>query len=142
NQLLGINNAGVIAGYFGSGAAHHPNKGYVVQAPYTQAAFTSENFPGAVQTQVTGLNNTGVTVGFFSRQNKASQVNNNFGFYATGGHFHQADFPTHNMSKPPVDQLLGVNDHGVAVGFYNNGQGLSRGYTFNIKTHAFRRVLL
>lgn len=46
------------------------------------------------------------------------------------------------MSKPPVDQLLGVNDHGVAVGFYNNGQGLSRGYTYNIRTHAFRRVLL
>ena len=30
NQLLGINDKGVIAGYFGSGAAGHPNKGYVV----------------------------------------------------------------------------------------------------------------
>ncbi len=28
NQLLGINNEGVIAGYFGSGAQGHPNKGY------------------------------------------------------------------------------------------------------------------
>ena len=28
NQLLGINNDGVIAGYFGSGAQGHPNKGY------------------------------------------------------------------------------------------------------------------
>src|SRR5207302_11059160 len=28
NQLLGINTHGVIAGYFGSGATGHPNKGY------------------------------------------------------------------------------------------------------------------
>jgi hypothetical protein len=32
NQLLGINNSGVIAGYFGSGAPGHPNKGYSVAA--------------------------------------------------------------------------------------------------------------
>jgi hypothetical protein len=34
NQLLGINNRGVIAGYFGSGAAGHPNKGYLLRPPY------------------------------------------------------------------------------------------------------------
>src|SRR5580704_789743 len=54
NQELGINNGGLIAGYFGSGAAVHPNKGYTVPSPYT--SFTNENFPGSVQTQVTGLN--------------------------------------------------------------------------------------
>ena len=30
NQLLSINNEGAISGYFGSGAAGHPNKGYVL----------------------------------------------------------------------------------------------------------------
>ena len=34
NQLLGINQHGVIAGYFGSGAMGHPNKGYLLTAPY------------------------------------------------------------------------------------------------------------
>jgi hypothetical protein len=48
NQLLGINNAGVIAGYFGSGAQGHPNMGYLL----TPAGYTSENFPGSVQTQM------------------------------------------------------------------------------------------
>src|SRR5258708_16775835 len=58
NQELGINNARVIAGYFGSGAAAHPNQGYTVFRPYnTQLDFTNKNFPGSVQTQVTGLNN-------------------------------------------------------------------------------------
>ena len=36
NQLLGINNNGKIAGYFGSGAPGHPNKGYTLDAPYGQ----------------------------------------------------------------------------------------------------------
>src|SRR3954447_15112522 len=72
NQELGINNAGMIAGYFGSGAAGHPNLGYTVVPPFGQANFTAENFPGSAQTQVTGLNNLNVptTVGFFSNTNK------------------------------------------------------------------------
>jgi hypothetical protein len=48
-QLLGINNASTIAGYFGSGAVGHPNKGFTLVLPST---FTNENFPGSVQTQV------------------------------------------------------------------------------------------
>src|ERR1039457_5019626 len=43
NQLLGINDHGLIAGYFGSGAAGHPNQGYMLQPPYGQASYTGEN---------------------------------------------------------------------------------------------------
>jgi len=138
NQLLGVNNEGVIAGYFGSGAQGHPNQGYLLHNGY----FTSENFPGSVQTQVTGLNDRGVTVGFWSTMNTASQTNNNFGFYAAGGRFHTVNFPTGDNASPQVDQLLGVNDHDVAVGFYTNGQGSNRGYTYDIRTHQFTRVLV
>ena len=140
NQLLGINNEGVIAGYFGSGAKGHPNKGYQLLPPYAQGDIRGENFPHSVQTQVTGLNDKGVTVGFFSTQNTASGVNNNFGWYASGGHFHEINFATGTPSKPPVDQLLGVNDHDVAVGFFVNSSGNNRGYTYNISTKKFSRV--
>src|ERR1700722_20632128 len=58
NQLLGINNRGQIAGYFGSGAAGHPNKGYLLSLGRF-SAFTNENFPGGIQTQVIGINATG-----------------------------------------------------------------------------------
>jgi hypothetical protein len=36
NQELGINSAGMIAGYFGAGngLAGHPNQGYTVVTPY------------------------------------------------------------------------------------------------------------
>ena len=141
NQLLGINNNGVIAGYFGSGAQGHPNKGYRLGKPYGQGNYTNENFPGSKQTQVTGLNDNGVTVGFWSTQNTASMTNNNFGFYAANGHYHNVNFPTGNNASPQVDQLLGVNDQDNAVGFYTNAQGGSRGYTYNINTHQFTRVL-
>ena len=139
NQLLGINNDGRIAGYFGSGAAHHPNKGYTINAPYAQGDFKSENFPRSVQTQVTGLNDDGVQVGFYSDTNTASGVNKNLGWYFNGS-FHEVAYPTGNNDKPEVDQLLGVNDHDVAVGFYLNGSGVARGYTYNIKTHKFSLV--
>src|SRR5579859_3963418 len=91
NQLLGINNDGVIAGYFGSGAQGHPNKGYELWAPGT---YRGENYPHSVQTQVTGLNNRGVSVGFWSTMNTANMTNNNFGFYSSGGKFHNVVFPT------------------------------------------------
>ncbi len=142
NQLLGINNNGVIAGYFGSGAQGHPNKGYRLVKPYGQGSYRNENFPGSKQTQVTGLNDTGTTVGFWSTMNTASMANNNFGFYARNGHFHVVNFPTGDNANPPVDQLLGVNDSGIAVGFYTNGQGGNRGFEYNINTHVFRRVLV
>jgi hypothetical protein len=141
NQLLGINNEGVIAGYFGSGVKGHPNKGYEILPPYAQGDIHSENFPHSVQTQVTGLNDKGVTVGFFSGENNANNVNNNFGWYAAGGHFHEVNFATGTPAKPPVDQLLGVNNHDIAVGFFTNASGINRGYTYNIAKKTFGRVL-
>jgi hypothetical protein len=138
NQLLGINDAGKISGYFGIGSKGHPNKGYLLLPPYKQTDYRNQNFPGSKQTQVTGLNNTGIDVGFFSTQDKANLVDNNFGYYSlNGAHFHKVDFPTSNPASPPVDQLLGVNDAGLAVGFYNDSSGNSHGYLYNTKTNKY-----
>jgi CHRD domain len=136
NQLLGINDGGLIAGYFGSGAQGHPNQGYLLRPG---GAYQSENFPGSVQTQVTGLNNHGVTVGFWSDMNNANQVNDNFGFYEIDGRFHTVNDPLTN-GTPPVNQLLGVNDRDVAAGFYTDAQGTNHGYTFDIRNSRFGTV--
>ena len=140
NQLLGINDLGVIAGYFGSGAAGHPNQGYQLLPPYQQHRYVNENFPGSVQTQVTGLNNRGVTVGFWSSMNNANLVNDNHGFVNVHGHFRTADFPAGNAGSPPVDQLLGVNDHDVAVGFWTDAAGNNHGYEYNADNGRFSVV--
>ncbi len=142
NQLLGINDEGLIAGYFGSGAQGHPNKGYLLEPPaYGQGSYVNENFPGSEQTQVTGLNNRGVTVGFWSSMNTASMMNNNFGWVNVDGHFRQADFPTGSPANPPVDQLLGVNDSDIAVGFYTDSSGNNHGYEYNINTNRYTSVV-
>ena len=89
NQLLGINDEGQIVGYFGSGAAGHPNKGYVI--PPFSHSFVDENFPASVQTQVTGENNRGITVGFWSNTNLGAGQDENFGWVRVDGRFRTAD---------------------------------------------------
>jgi hypothetical protein len=139
NQLLGINNRSQIAGYFGSGAKGHPNKGYVLSLGHF-SSFTNENFPTGIQTQVIGINDTGISVGFWSTQNTKSMANNNFGFYDWHGQFHSVNFPTRNMARPPVNQLLGVNDSGIAVGFYMGAKGMSHSYAYSIPGGWFHRI--
>ncbi len=135
NQLLGINDSNLIAGYFGSGqtvnGTLHPNKGYTL----SRGHFHGENFPHSVQTQVTGLNNGGITVGFW-----ANAAGANYGFYNRNHQYHTVRFPTNNSAKPAIDQLLGVNDHDVAVGFYTDGQTTNHGFTYNIDRHRYHEV--
>jgi len=140
NQLLGINREGVIAGYFGSGAMGHPNKGYLLTLRHGQANYMNENWPESTQTQVTGLNDREVTVGFWSSMNTANQMNDNRAFVSYHGYFIDGDFPTDDPASPPVDQLLGVNDQDVAVGFYNDGSGNTHAYTLNIRRNQFTEL--
>jgi hypothetical protein len=137
NQLLGINDNGTIAGYFGSGMTGHPNKGYLLEQPFTsQGDYVNENYPHSFQTQVTGLDNDGITVGFW-----ADKAGNNNGWYAIHRrHFTTANAPGSSKAKTRLDQLLGVNDAGIAVGFYNDANGNAHGYTYNIGRHRFGSV--
>jgi hypothetical protein len=135
NQLLGINDFGVIAGYFGSGspAATHPNKGYQL-APYSGSTFVNENFPGAQQTQVTAINDWGNTVGFY-----ASASGANYGFLDEDGVMTSVSDPK-TTSSPAVNQLLGLNNNGIAAGFYNDAKGNAHAYTWDRKTGQFTAI--
>jgi hypothetical protein len=137
NQLLGINGSGVIAGYFGSGMAGHPNKGYELLPGYGQRDYLVENFPGSTQTQVTGLNDGSTQVGFQSPTNTGTDAN--YGWYSPNdGHsFTQVDVPLPSdlsPASPPVTQLLGVNDSNIAVGFENDSAGNAHGFVYDIGT--------
>lgn len=137
NNLLGINNEGLIAGFYGSGAAGDPNQGYLL----SDGVFTPVNFPGEAQTQLTGLNNVDIAVGYFYPTNNGVPVDNQFGFYVKDGVFTPVNDPhTPTTPNPGVlieNQLLGVNEHDIAVGFYNDASGNSHGYTYDIKTGVF-----
>jgi hypothetical protein len=144
-NLLGINNSDLIAGFYGSGQGGDPNKGFFLTLPNT---FTSENFPGSAQTQMTGLNNTGTAVGYFYNTNLGVPIDNQFGFYLKGGTFVEVNNPKTPTSTPSgiliENQLLGVTDNDLAVGFYNSvgmdatgDHAVSHGYTYDIATKTF-----
>lgn len=94
---------------------------------------------------MTGLNDKGVTVGFWSSTNNAgisgnAPVNDNRAFVSDRGYFIDGDFPIDTPASPPMDQLLGVNDHNVAVGFYNDANGNTHAYTFDIGHNRFNEI--
>ena len=141
-NLMGINNFGLIAGFYGSGAMGDPNQGFLLTPNHS--TFIPEDFPGVPQTQLTGLNDTGVEVGYFYKTNLGTTIDDQFGFYLQGGVFHEVNNPNTPTSAPGVmgqpqieNQLMGVNDFNIAVGFYNDASGNSHGYTYNINTKTF-----
>ncbi len=127
NQLLGINDSGVIAGYFGDGAIVN-NHGFT----YTNGTFTNENVSGADQTQVVAINNV-KTNGTFNTAG-FSVINSsgvNTGFTNVGGTFTSVNGPGSTFT-----QVLGLNDHGQAVGFYTAANGNTNGFTYSLGTSA------
>ena len=140
NQLLGINDHNRIAGYFGSGVHGHPNKGYLLSSPLGSPTYHAENFPRSAQTEVFGINDNGVTVGLFSKTNTASGLNGFAGFYLQNGQYHKVTYPTTNNFSPPFNELIGVNNSGLAVGNYIDSLDNMHGYRLNINTHKFSRI--
>jgi PEP-CTERM motif len=153
-NLMGITgNGDTIPGFYGSGQAGDPNTGFVLTLP--GKTFTSSNatFPGlvppfnAAQTQMTAVNGNGTTfTGYTYPTNNGVPVDFQFGFYEQGGVFTMVNNPktpdcgTMGVCDSGViteNQLIGVNNANLAVGFYNDIHGDSHGYTFDIATKTF-----
>jgi hypothetical protein len=159
-NLMGItSNGDTIPGFYGSGQAGDPNTGFVLTLP--SKTFTSSNatFPGlvppfnAAQTQMTAINGNGTTfTGYTYPTNTGVATDFQFGFYEQGGLFHMVNNPaTPNCGTTPnpcdmnvitENQLIGVNNANLAVGFYNDIHGDSHGYTYNIPTNTFSPDIL
>jgi len=139
NQLLGINNSGTIAGYYGVGTATNPNKGYTLARPYGQANYTNENFPSSAQTQVVGINNNAspTTVGFW-----VDNAGNDFGFVKQGSNFTSVSNPNTPPGGPLFNQLMGVNDQNIAVGVYTDVNNALQAYSYNIAANKFTAITL
>jgi uncharacterized membrane protein len=60
----------------------------------------------------------------------------NYGFLDEDGVASSVSNPL-TTSKPPVNQLLGINDNGEAAGFYNDAKGNAHAYTSNRVTRVF-----
>jgi hypothetical protein len=70
-------------------------------------------------------------------------VNNNFGFINVGGPygvFVNVNHPgTGIINGVKINQLLGVNDFNVTVGFYIDKAGATHGYTYDLLKNVYSR---
>jgi hypothetical protein len=99
-NLLGINNSGTIAGFDNNA----PAQGFTLTLP---SNFTTENFPGAVSSMVTGNNRHGDTTGIYT-----DAAGNTHGFVKVGGTFTTVDNPASTV----FNQSLGINTARTTVG--------------------------
>jgi hypothetical protein len=133
NQILDLDNSGTVVGYRGSGAdAAHPNRGYLIRAPYRRGSVIPRNVPHAVQTQVIGVNEHGDTVGFW-----IDRVGVTRGFVRHNGQYHSVAAPGAH-----VTQLLGLNDRGTAAGFFEDAAGTPHAFLYDIRRGRFTPVRL
>jgi uncharacterized membrane protein len=137
NELLGINAGGQIAGFYGSGTpGGHIYVGYLLFSPYRAVDYHDVLYPGPAPTQLTGLNDTGTTTGFWT-----DHSGDRIPFYAAYGHFHDASFPAAaNRATPRIAELLAFNDAGVGVGFSTDASNHRHAYTYTAGTGAFHEL--
>jgi uncharacterized membrane protein len=124
NQLLGLNNYGVAAGYW------QDAKG--IQYPYTVqgGVFRPIATPGT-SAQATGVNDKGDVSGFYVTAAGATH-----GFWIPFGKAPVTiDYPAATFT-----QALGLNNLGDVVGSYTDALGKTRGFIHNVVSTQFESI--
>jgi probable HAF family extracellular repeat protein len=130
NQLLSQNDNYQASGYYSNSIGNT-----TPDIPYTYdevgGVFHVIMIPGAVGgAQATGINNSGVTCGFFI---DANQVNH--GWIIFNGVFMPLDVPGATFT-----QALGLNNRGKVVGTFTDAAGQSHGFVYTIGTASFQTI--
>ena len=99
--MLGINNAGTIAGFHGAAVA----QGFT-RSP--SGTFANQNFPGSAMSMATAINGAGSTAGIYQDQGGTTH-----GYTDIGGTFKTVDQP-----GTVFNQALGINDSNTTVGYF------------------------
>lgn len=133
NELLAINNLGKICGFDGHGSGRDPSDGYCV-SKFGQSSFRTDNYPNALDTYVTSLNNTKVTAGYYR-----SVHGGIFGFTLSNGIWTSYKDPRLDGTTP-LTELLGISDADLAVGFYTD-EGVNHAFELDIPTGQFQHIL-
>ncbi len=137
---FGINDHGVIVGqYTAAGGASTPG---FIQAGNT---VTTVNAPSGTSVDVVnaqGINNHGELVGFY-----VGNDGNQHGFIANAGSASNGSLSGTAVADPTIppisgepgatfvfSQILGINDSGLAVGYYQDSTGSQHGYLYNANT--------
>jgi hypothetical protein len=133
-----INNDGTIVGYYETALLHrssweYPTTGFVLSPPYLDEDISEIKFPLAPRTESSSINNKGDIAGYW-----ADERHNEFGYLFRSRKYSSFRHP---QSKRKVyTKLTGINDHGIAVGYYTDfsqGDPVDRPFALNSKTGKF-----
>jgi hypothetical protein len=141
-MAFGINDHGAIVGQYATAGGTTP--GYVLNG----SSLTTVNAPSGPDTvNAQGINNNGLIVGFYvgtdgqdhgfkAQYNAASPPST-----LTGMAIADPTIPT--VPGEPAgttfvfSQILGINDHGIAVGYYGDSTGSQHGFLYNTNTGVY-----
>ena len=142
-NAFGINDNGNIVGQFTSG---NNTPGFILNS-ITSTSFTTINQPTGITSDVInaqGINNNGLVVGFYLGND--GQVH---GFTAnaptTPGTITATAVTDPKIPPNPMEpgatfvfsQILGINDHGLAVGYFGDSTTSQHGFFFNTNTGTY-----
>ncbi len=140
---FGINDHGLVAGQYTTASGTTP--GFVLNGT-SVTTINSPTGPDVVNAQ--GINNNGLVVGFYTgTDNQAHGFKFNLGSavngVGTGTAIADPTIPT--VSGEPgatfvFSQILGVNDMGIAVGYYGDSTGSQHGFIYNTNTGTYTFV--
>ena len=134
---FGINDRGMIVGQFVTSTA---TPGFIKVNKNTYIQINAPSGPDVVNAQ--GINNKGLVVGFYvgtDGQDHGFMANFKFAKNGvlTGTPITDPTIPT--VSGEPgatfvFSQILGINDHGIAVGYYGDSTTSQHGFIYNTNT--------
>jgi hypothetical protein len=138
----GINDKGVIVGQY-SDSATGLTPGFVYNHGTYMSLSPVSPVNGVLVVNAQGINNNGLVTGFYSTNNTTTPVDGNepqhgFFYNTTTGKFTLAPDP--NQPNFFTVQLLGINDHDMAAGYWQDAAGNQHGLLYNFDTNSYSFV--
>jgi hypothetical protein len=138
---FGINDFGQIVGQYTDG---DEMPGFILPNPHTAIRIDAPSGPDIVNAQ--GINNFGLVVGFY-----IGTDGNDHGFIAHERDAHSGELTGTAVADPTIptvpgepgatfvfSQILGINDEGIAVGYYGDSTTSQHGFIYNTHTGQYR----
>jgi len=137
---FGINDHGTVVGQFVTSTA---TPGFIRVHPNSYITINAPSGPNTVNAQ--GINNQGLVVGFYVGTD--TQVHGFMASEKTATHGTLTGIAIADPTIPVVpgepgatfvfSQILGINDHGIAVGYYGDSTTSQHGFLYNTKTGVY-----
>jgi probable HAF family extracellular repeat protein len=124
---LGINDAGTIVGYYGTGPM---SSGFIPFSAYvlSNGTYTAYSYAGAQGTAFNGINNAGTIVGVY--ENAGGSVASSF-YIPQGDLSHSASWVGINYPGSTFTDAYSINNLGQIVGYYVDANGLQHGFVYS-----------